>query len=264
MRPLLLAALLLCGCGADADFKGAAGQEASEPLKAVRSWERFIEKHPEDPRRQEASYRAGRLYAQVFGRCPEARHHFEAAARSSGPFTADAVLGLMSCPDYFPLSQGERWTFVDTLSGGANMRLELKVLTATASVQGLVTGKFYAGDVPFRDYRRLYDKSDFSVWETQEGVRSPILRWPYVKGRSWEATQPQGSVTYTIEDDAAKVSTKAGSYSGCLKIRTQVKGFDSWAYDYYCPGVGRVKTTVGVAGAENPNTELAAFAKAGD
>ncbi|MBI2361912.1 MAG: hypothetical protein HYV15_00795, partial [Elusimicrobia bacterium] len=206
-------------------------------LVFVSGWERFLERHPDDFRRHEASFRAGRLYAEVLGRCPEARHHFEAAARSSGPFTGAAVLGLMSCPDYFPLAQGARWTFVDTLSGGANMRLELQVLTATASAQGLVTGKFYAGETAFRDYRRHYDKEDWSVWETQEGVRSPILRWPYLKGRSWAADQPPGPVTYTVEDDAAKVSTKAGSYTDCLKIRTQVKGFDSWVYDYYCPGV---------------------------
>ncbi|MBI3296798.1 MAG: hypothetical protein HYZ75_01445 [Elusimicrobia bacterium] len=261
MRGAAAALLLLSACGPKADYGHAVRVEATgDPLKAVAAWEAFLKAHPLDERGPEAAYRVASLYAVALGRCEEARPLFEAAARSSGPWTEPAKLGVMSCPDYFPLAAGARWTFVDTLSGGQNMRLETKVVVATGTSAGLVKGQFYAGDQAFRDYRRRYEKADWSVWEEDEGVRSPILRWPYNKGRTWTAEKAQGSVTYTIESAAASVKVKAGSYSGCLKVRSQAAGYDaSWVYDYYCPGVGRVKTTVGVPGAENPNTELAEF-----
>ena len=49
----------------------------------------------------------------------------------------------------------------------------------------------------------------------------------------------------------------AGVFSGCLKVRERNSAFKtSWRYDYYCPGVGRVKITIGGPDFENPNTEL--------
>lgn len=263
-KALILLAALAAGCGADLDFKQARHlEDKGEARRAAAEYDKFLQKHPSDPRVPEASYRAGRLYAEGLGRCPEASPLFEAAARSSGPWAEPARQALMSCPDFFPIAAGHKWTFVDTLSGGANMRLETAVTAATGTTAGLVTGQFYAGTEAFRKYRRGYEKSDWTVWEEEEGVRSPILRWPYAKGRSWEAEKPTGPVTYTVESDDAAVKVKGGTYTGCLKIRSQARGFDSWVYDYYCPAVGRVKTTVGVPGAENPNTELAKFERGG-
>ena len=265
MRFLALALLALtAACGADLDFKQARHlEDKGDAMKAVAEYDKFLKKHPKDERVPEASYRSGKLYAEGLGRCPEAVERFETAARSSGPWAEPARQALMSCPDFFPIAAGHKWTFVDTLSGGVNMRLETAVTQATGTSAGLVTGQFYAGEAAFRDYRRRYEKSDWTVWEDEEGVRSPILRWPYAKGRSWEAEKPQGPVVYTVEADDATVKVKGGTYKGCLKIRSQVKGFESWVYDYYCPSVGRVKTTVGVPGAENPNTELSKFVPGG-
>lgn len=262
MRKWAIAVIILSssGCGADLDYKQARFLEAREPVRAAAAFERFLAKHPDDPRAPEASYRVGRVYADNLGRCPEARHWFEAAARSAGEFSEPAKLGLMACPDYFPLRSGSKWTWVDTLSGGKNMRLEARIVTSTRGVQGIVAGAFFAGEQSFRDYRRRYEKGDWTVWEETDGTRSPILRWPYTAGRSWTAPGPQGEVTYTIESHDARVKVKGGAYSACLKVRSQVHGYASWVFDYYCPGVGRVKNTVGVPGAENPNTELAAFA----
>ncbi|TBR20928.1 tetratricopeptide repeat protein [bacterium] len=264
MRSVLLLALFAAGCGADLDFKQARHlEDAGEAVRAIAEYDKFLAKHPKDPRVPEASFRSGKLYSEALGRCPEATDRFETAARSSGPWAEPARQALMTCPDYFPIMKGAKWTYVDTLSGGANMRLETAVINATGTTAGLVTGKFYAGAEAFRDYRRRYEVSGWTVWEFEDGVKSPILRWPYVKGRSWDAEKPQGPVVYTVESDDAKVKVKGGAYTGCLKVRSQVKGFDSWVYDYYCPQVGRVKTTVGVPGAENPNTELAKFQRGG-
>ena len=55
------------------------------------------------------------------------------------------------------------------------------------------------------------------------------------------------------------LKVQAGAFSGCLKVRRRTSGQASWVFDYYCPGIGRVKTTIGIPGGENPNTELAEY-----
>ena len=53
------------------------------------------------------------------------------------------------------------------------------------------------------------------------------------------------------------MKTLGGVFSGCIKVRETDPRFPrSWKFDYFAPGVGRVKTTVGAPGVENPNTEL--------
>ena len=59
--------------------------------------------------------------------------------------------------------------------------------------------------------------------------------------------------------DAAEAETAAGKFTGCLKVREETQGFDSWRFDYYCPGVGRALTTVAGTDFENPNTELLSY-----
>ena len=264
MRSLTLLLAALAAACADSDFSAARRlEDKGEPLKAVARYDAYLAKHPDAALAPEAAYRSGKLYAEAMGRCPEAQGRFETAARSSGPWAEPARQALMSCPDFFPIASGAKWTFVDTLSGGVNMRLETSVTQATGTSAGLVAGQFYAGDKAFRDYRRRYEISDWTVWEDEEGVKSPILRWPYAKGRTWTAQKPQGTVTYTIEADDAKVKVKAGAFTGCLKVRSRVAGYESWVYEYFCPGVGRVKTSVGVPGVENPNTELSKFERGG-
>ena len=89
------------------------------------------------------------------------------------------------------------------------------------------------------------------------GERAPILRYPYHEGLSWQARRGGKLFTYRIDAAGVAVSVKAGSFTGCLKVKSSAAGDPAWVFDYYCPGVGRVKTTVGVPEGENPNTELA-------
>jgi hypothetical protein len=58
------------------------------------------------------------------------------------------------------------------------------------------------------------------------------------------------------------VTVKAGTFHGCVKVRErEAANRNSWKYDYYCPGVGKVKTSVAGPGYENSNTELLRFGK---
>ncbi|HBL17962.1 MAG: hypothetical protein A2X36_06595 [Elusimicrobia bacterium GWA2_69_24] len=262
-RPLrALLALAWLGCGANLDFKQARHlEDAGDKMRAVAAFERFLERRPADPRVPEASFRLGRLHAEVLGRCPEAVRYFEAAARAEGPWAEPSRLGLMTCPDFFPLQPRSRWTYVDTESGGKNMRLEIAVKASSGAAGAEVSGAFFAGAKRFMDYRRRYSRSEWSVWESEGDApdRAPILRFPFRAGRSWEIRRGKQKVRYDIAADGLTVRTKAGSFPDCLKVKAHTEGYASWVYEYFCPGVGRVKTTVGVPGSENPNTELAAF-----
>jgi hypothetical protein len=277
----------LSGC-ADYDFHKAARLESKgKSAEAARAFERFLDKHPDDPHVPEAAYRAGAIHAETYGLCRQAVPLFEKAARfggqagpapglpgrapNAGPerslhddasassWPERARLALLSCPDYFPAPSGGRWEYVDTLSGGQNMRLEIEVRGPTGPGEAVVAGAYFAGEEKFREYRRVCGREGWSLWEEESGVRVPVLRFPFRKGHAWEAVLKGERVRFLIEDDSATVKVKAGTFSGCLKVKQHHAGFESWTYDYFCPGVGRVKTTVGVPGAENPNTELASY-----
>jgi len=259
---ILLCVMLAAGCGADSDYKQARHlDDTGQKMRALKAYERFLERHPEDPRAELVSFKTGEIYARVLGRCPEAVRHFEDVARLNGKFAEQARFGLMNCPDFFPLQSGTKWTFVDSATGGNIMRLEVGVLRSSAAREAEVAGWYYAGEQRDRDYWRGYSKADWTVWEQVEkdGRRSPVLKYPYRKGRSWSVTRGENTDDYTVVGDNLEVKVKAGSYSGCVKVKVHTRGYPSWLFQYFCPGVGRVKTTTGVRGEENPIEELAAF-----
>ncbi|MFH2203209.1 MAG: tetratricopeptide repeat protein [Elusimicrobiota bacterium] len=258
------AVVLAAGCGPDLDYKqGRHLERTGQHFRAVEEYRSFLSKHPDDPRAVEVSWRAGRIYAESLGRCEEAVPLLEAAARSKAPedkeMAEQARLGLLSCPDFFPLRQDTEWTYVDTLSGGKNMHLRIGVYAATANVRGLILGEMYAGEQMILKYKRSYRKEGWSVYETIDGVSAPILKYPLNAGRSWEVIRDGKRERFSVEAAGIAVQVKAGRYDGCLKIKRRTLDYPSWIFDYYCPGIGRVKTSIGVATGENPNTELAKY-----
>lgn len=225
---------------------------------ALKAYERLIERAPEHARAAEAHVRAGELYARKFQRCLEARRHFEAAARMQPPepWAARARAGIMDCPDYFPLGPGRTWVYGDTQSGGKFMRLEWELRESGAKAGGLIVGSMFAGNRRLKVDRTVYEKRDWMVFEGD----APILRFPYRVGASWDARRGEERLLYRIEAEGQTVTTVAGTFTDCLKVReVNRKMPGSWKYDYYAPFVGRVKTTIGGPGFENPNTELTRF-----
>ncbi|MBI5622946.1 MAG: hypothetical protein HY924_04120 [Elusimicrobia bacterium] len=262
MRRLLLAGLaaLLCGCDALDLARARRYEETRKYLPAIKHFELFASRNPEDPRTAEALVRAADIYAAGLRRCLEARRHYEAALRrfpSSEPWASRAKAGLLACPDYFPIGKGWSWTYGDSASLGVNMRLELGITGSSGTVSAMASSSLFAGTKNIRSEALTYAKKDWAVWETVPGRKVPILRYPFTPGNSWTAKIGEDSIEYRIESDAAKVKTAAGEFEGCLKIKESNPAFrGSWKYDYYAPFVGRVKTTVGGPGFENPNTEL--------
>lgn len=257
-RLALAAAAVLGGCGPDLAFDRASSRERRGAyVEAAERFERAAEAHPKHARAPEALVRAGRIRTYALQRCPEAKPLLERAAREypDSPWAEEAKRALLDCPDYFPIRAGSDWTFVDSQTGGRNMRLVVAVSAATAEAAEL-KGAFYAGTRRFQDYFRRYVKEGWAVWEEEGADRVPILRYPYHEGQVWTAKRGGRPVEFTVESASSVVTVKAGTFHGCLKVREAQKGLPSWKYDYYAPGVGRVKTTIGGRGFENPNTEL--------
>lgn len=261
-RLVAIAALagLLAGCDTYHYLAGTWREDRRAPALALRHYEAFLESRPRDPRACEVRLRAAELYRTFFDRCAEARAHFEAAARDfprRKECVERAALGVLRCPDYFPLDAGRSWVHVDSASKGKAMRLDLEQRS-----EGKVLATRYAGNRKQNESQESYEKADWAVWRVQGKSREALIRYPYTPGRSWKARRGRVEVEWTIVSDSAEVAVAAGRFKGCLKVREHDKSFPkAWRYDYYCPGVGRVKVTVGGPGFENPNTELLRFDK---
>ncbi|MBI4347156.1 MAG: hypothetical protein HY553_09900 [Elusimicrobia bacterium] len=255
---VLVAAALGAGCGADVAFDRASARERKGVYaEAAERFAAFADRYRSDPRVPEALVRSARLYTYRLQRCPQAQPLLERAAREheSSPWAEEARRALLDCPEYFPMRPRSSWVFVDSQTGGKNMRLEVLVTTSTASSAEL-KGAFFAGTKRFQEFRRRYVKEGWAVWEEDGADRVPILRYPYREGNAWKARRGGRPVEFRIESSKETVRVKAGVFHGCLKVREAQLGVPAWKYDYYAPGVGRVKTTIGGRGFENPNTEL--------
>ncbi len=263
MKALLAAAaLLLSGCDTYHYLAGTLHEDARRPARALPHYEAFIKRRPKDPRACEMRLRAAELYRLTFGRCAEARVHYEAVARdfASVPECAErGKAGLLACPDYFPLDPGRTWVFVDSASKGRAMRQEWEVRESSGARAVIVTA-LYAGDKRIRADREAYEKRDWAVWRVEGKDAEPLLRYPYTLGQSWTAKRGKAKLSYEVVAVDAVVSTAAGEFKDVLKVRETDSRFPQvWRFDYYAPGVGRVKTALGGKGYENPNAELSRY-----
>lgn len=269
MRKTILLALLftVSGCDFYRFHSGRFYASTRRYLPAIRAFETFAASRPGDPRAAEALVRSGEIYATRFKRCRESRRDFEAALRrfpAAEPWASRAKAGLMGCPDYFPIDLNHRWVYGDTESQGSNMRLQWQMNTSSGSAHAEITTALYAGAKKIRDGLEVYEKRDWTIWQSDGQMSLPILKYPFRRGMTWSAQKPEGKMVYSIESDAESVAVVAGEFKDCLKVKEQDSRFpDTWTYQYYAPDVGRVKTTIAGEGFENPNTELIKFDKIG-
>lgn len=261
---LLLLTPFLSGCDAYYYHRGRFCEDTKRTLGAIRAYESFLARDSGSPRTAEVSVRLAYLYAAQLDRCLEARRLYESALRRfphAEPWASRAKAGIMACPDYFPLDTGRSWVYGDTSSQGKNMTLDWQV-RLSSGIRTEVFTALYAGKKKIREGTETYEKKDWAVWQRIGRDEAPILRYPFHPGSRWSARRAEGEISYLVESDDASVAVGAGVFERCLKVRATNKRFpQSWKYDYYAPGVGRVKTTVGGPGIENPNTELMKFDK---
>ncbi|PIR19615.1 MAG: hypothetical protein COV48_01000, partial [Elusimicrobia bacterium CG11_big_fil_rev_8_21_14_0_20_64_6] len=144
---VLAAAALLSGCDTYHYLLGTFHEDGRRPVLAVNQYEKFLASRPHDPRACEVRLRTAELYRRFFGRCGEARAHYEAAVRdfpSDSSCLERAKTGLLRCPDYFPTDEGRTWVYVDSASGGKAMRLEWEARASSGGVTSIQSA-LYAG-----------------------------------------------------------------------------------------------------------------------
>lgn len=258
--PAIIVLAVLCGCDSLKYYQGRVDENSGRTLRALESYETFVQKRPQDPRSCDALLRAARIYAIRLERCLEARRLYEKAVRDH-PAQVECVnaakAGLMTCPDYFPIEAGRSWIYGDSASGGKNMRLEWDLRMATTSVSGYIVSSLFAGKKIISRGMLRYERKDWAIWETSGTARNPILRYPFTAGAQWDGVRGGLPVEYKIMSSDEKVETVAGTFTQCIKVREFDPRFpESWKYQYYAPFVGLIKTTIAGPGFENPNTEL--------
>jgi hypothetical protein len=162
---------------------------------------------------------------------------FTIAAMAGIACAALSMPGCVSRPskaaDYFPLKQGMIWTFRFAASGGANGKLTTTNL-APEKLYGhtVVPQENTGGASAYREYY-MDDGTgirDVAI-ENAQGLSSRmddhayVIKAPVRIGTAWrEVARTLDGSTFdaktTIESTSDKVSVPAGTFSGCVRVRS--------------------------------------------
>jgi hypothetical protein len=183
---------------------------------------------------------------------------------------------------YFPLEAGHRWTY-KTTTDWENLVLERSSITLSTEGQEQVEGQavwrrrsdqgvdYWLG-LDSTGIFRFATKSDLDEQPKLDDKKRYVLKEPLQVGTSWQSsttayllhrrqefpreirhTHPAVPMTYSIEAASETVSTPAGSFSGCLRVKgvavvklyaDPVVGWRDIALEtqeWYCQGIGLVK-----------------------
>lgn len=191
-----------------------------------------------------------------------------------------AAMGLAGChrqqagaADYFPLKAGAAWTFRFSASTGATGELTTTNLAPARLFGGKVVPQRNSGGA--RSYTEYFAEDHDGIRhvaiETANGLESRmndhsyVIKYPIRVGTAWRETErtldgTTYEATTTIESVTDKVSVPAGTFTGCVRVRSTgsaspVRGVSTGAIriasreiaveDNYwlAPGVGPVKGT---------------------
>jgi hypothetical protein len=144
--------------------------------------------------------------------------------------------------DYFPLAVGNRWTFLDRSPGQAGgTRRTIKIVERAPD-------GFFVDDA--RGALRVEGDC------LRDRVRR-LLCAPLQPGHSWTSVVgPSATERYEIAGAGETVTVPAGTFAGCVRVRSQVRAgsVDGVAELTYAPGVGpvRLETFAVVDGVATP------------
>ncbi len=247
------------GCSSYYYHAGKFEEGIGNKIAAFNLYKKFLKLSPNSSRALEVELRLGDTESQVFHRCDEAIPYYESIARNAAhknPQFKKAVLGILNCPDYFPLGSGRIWIYGDTLSRGKNMKDLWKTLNGQEGENAISTS-LYAGKNLVHKGKFLFQKRDWAVFRIDGPSAVPILKYPFHAGERWQFGSGKNERRFEIVSASSTVKTAAGVFSECLKVKEAYGRFPhSWKYTYYAPFIGEVKTTIGGPGFESPNTEL--------
>ncbi len=260
INPLYLFCLMsFSGCSSYDYHIGKFEDGIGNKIAAFNLYNQFLNIAPNSSRAVEVKFRLGNIESQVFHRCDQAVSDYESVTRNlspQNPWFQKAVLGILNCPDYFPLESGRTWVYGDSLSRGKNMKDEWKALRGKEDKNAILSS-LYAGKNLVRQGKLLFQKKDWAVFRIEGASAVPILKYPFHAGQRWEFSGGKNGKYFEIVSTSSVVKTAAGVFSGCLKVKEAYGKFPrSWKYTYYAPFVGEIKTTIAGPGFESPNTEL--------
>ena len=201
---------------------------------------------------------------------------------------AGAAAALVACsPSHdetalFPLEPGQVWDYqVTTEIDGEPARREALTLRALeaadlggqpAARRRSSTGAEYWLRRDETGIYRVAARSELEAEPTPDPARRYVLKQPYKPGTQWQAattayllerhadfpreirhTHPSIPMLYTIESTTERITTAAGQWSGCVRVKgtATVRLFadptSGWrdlpltTLEWYCPGVGLVR-----------------------
>ena len=132
---------------------------------------------------------------------------------------------------------------------------------AVSSGTWRITRRISAGSHLVRELKQYYrvkgsQLRQYSKLTDDAGVI--MLSYPFEAGRAWRTVNEGNWMEYKVDSVGERITVKAGSFPGCLKIGERNLAYpNSIKYNYYAPEVGWVLTTTAlVGGSEHRSTEL--------
>lgn len=169
-----------------------------------------------------------------------------AAAPAPGAAPAAIAAAAQAAPgapaDYFPLAVGNAWTFLDRSPQTADAARRIVRIVSRAPDGYFVDAD---GNALRADADCLHDRA------------RRLLCAPLEAGRTWTSVVgPSVTEHYEIAGVAETVDVPAGSFKGCVRVRSRIRGGDvgQVAELTYAPGVGpvRLETFAVVGGVLRP------------
>ena len=153
------------------------------------------------------------------------------------------LLGFLCLPvaaqSFYPHAIGNKWRYSDSLSieipGTTTLQNGTNVykFQAIKTFEGTTDTFYYYQNIAGNEIHQFHSLDDVHV--------IVLLRGPYATGTRWIDTNPQGEPIDTLEiiEATASLSTPAGNFTNCLKIKSYNNG--NIAYLWYAPNVGFLK-----------------------
>jgi len=164
------------------------------------------------------------------------------AAKKAAPGPGAPTLAAGVPADYYPLAVGNSWTYLDRSSPTA------------APARRTVTIVSRDADGYFVDDARGALRADADCLHDRT---RRLLCAPLRTGNTWSSVVSARAVErYQIVGVGEKVAVPAGTFDGCVRVRSQIRGtgVESVAELTYAPGVGlvRLETFAVVEGVARP------------
>lgn len=149
----------------------------------------------------------------------------------------------------WPLEVGNRWQYQISSTESGDRVGYINVERATqvsGQARYTVLMDCFHDDDERLDFTAAWQGEDMLVYSVGGQTADPPMLFfdgPLSVGRTWNATQPSGSVThFEVLADNETVVTPAGTFTGCIKIK---ETWNDWPNDmdlnWFKPGVGLVR-----------------------